>query len=368
MTNVTSFDLTTSLAGSVNGIASNATFTRAAGVSTVEDHLGVIHECLDGESRFWGARREVAPAAGLDSGTDYGANVNGVKYFDTDTSGNPLTDMRGCLVEAASTNYFLTSDVPATQATMTNGGLVESTITVTGTTEITVDGTAVTSAAPYTYTPAGATSNVVVTTVGDGTVQFETGGYSSTYIPTDGTTKTRAVETLTTPRPTLTDAQWNELTIGIDTYTVSDDANADVTGTVLFVQADTNDNSINIKSELGTFYKLVKRRDAVDVQIQIIGNSTSIKRSHVAVLSPVTGITYDINGSSVGDTDAVTLKDMSLGTGDIQLGSFGAILPSNAGISKLNISIPTVGGSGSLGNGIINGIKQRPTSKFNTKF
>jgi len=36
----------------------------------------------------------------------HGANVDGVQYFDTDRSGDPLTDMRGCLVEEGSINLF----------------------------------------------------------------------------------------------------------------------------------------------------------------------------------------------------------------------------------------------------------------------
>jgi len=243
---VVAFPLTSSLIGQVDNVESVGNFARAAGPSTVEDFEGVIHNCLDGEARFWKARRvenilpksndiqdpawatssgaalvspteftftsgqnssinqgigDRIPEAGLVSvfrvictsdidvdarlvfrdvdgqfedtnfpltagvpylakaignpigasgdgywqvqvvspssdglltvtemqseivtGTQtesseyvsvgveadpwHGANVDGVKYFGTDRSGNPLSDMRGCLVEAESTNHI----------------------------------------------------------------------------------------------------------------------------------------------------------------------------------------------------------------------------------------------------------------------
>ena len=51
------FPFVSSLFGRVDQVNTVANFSRAPGVSTVEDFEGVLHNCKDGEARFWKARR-----------------------------------------------------------------------------------------------------------------------------------------------------------------------------------------------------------------------------------------------------------------------------------------------------------------------
>jgi len=86
---VLAFPLTNSLIGQVDGVESVGNFARVAGVSTVEDFEGVIHNCLDGEARFWKARRVENL---LSSGSDHSSLVNdvGVGF-----AGNGLDNLAG---------------------------------------------------------------------------------------------------------------------------------------------------------------------------------------------------------------------------------------------------------------------------------
>lgn len=424
--------LTTTLAATVNGEAATANFSREGG-ATVEDFEGIIHVVKTNEARFWKARREVAPAEGLDPDTDYGANVDGVKYFNTDRSGTALTDMRGCLVEEESTNTAYPSVLPTSNtgvltllegSTATSGfstvdgstdgvkfvsgGIVDcvyrASLSTPVSTPITVSCYAKAGTSAYASirilsagtaflglvwfdlslgTVANTGANITsssIEDVGDGWyrmsasavtlstitnnlvdvgnastavdatsvvgetnyfwgLQIEEAGHASTYIPTEASTVTRPAETLTVPRPVLTDAQWNDLSIGVGTYTVSDSAN-ETTAYTLFINTIDNDNNIQILNT-DTSYILRKRVAAVDTQVNLTDNYLSKSRTHVAALSSDTGITYKINAINGSNADTTLLLNMTTGDGLVHLAtSETGTNHMNAGISNVSITLP----------------------------
>jgi hypothetical protein len=137
-----------------------------------------------------------------------GAGVDGIKYFDT-LNGNtvvddvviegvgadiPEIDLRGALIEPASTNYFLNSSVPVTQAAMVTAGAVTHTIKTTGDLVVTADATSVTVNVPYTWTT-GTTADIQVVS-GTGTLQVEPLPFATSYIETFSSTVTRFFDLL----------------------------------------------------------------------------------------------------------------------------------------------------------------------------
>ena len=585
MTTVTSFDLTTSLAGSVNGIAETATFARAAGQGTVEDFEGRTHECLDDEARFWKARRvenrfhysndfqteiwaqsngavitspttftftsgqnglilqpvgqrtsgagqrviyrskmlsdvdvdarvvyrdadlqfstntftllagieqevetairttggsgggywQIQLSAPTENGTltvtdmqyeyvtgtqtdasEYvsisdiatpwhGANVDGVKYFDTDRSGVALTDMRGCLVEEASTNLLTVSNdiaswtilneattsdsgvsfgngrltrinangnafasMSSPAATAANGIVTISAIVKQGTaTNTQIAGrTAVTSNTKFSFV-AGVptftsgdgeyvTDSFQAQLLGDGlyrvsfqinkisggvtvrlsadkdgvgytdwgAAQVEEASHVGTYIPTDGATVTRPAEYLNVTRPVLTDAQWNNNSISLTSYTVADDANKILNATSLFIETDTSDNNLRIANHTSQYY-FRKRVSTVNVDISLASDFLSKKRVHIATQT-TTGMRFELNETSGGNNYTDPAQNLTLGDGLIHIGStaVGGVRM-NAGYSNLILTLPSSGGT--IG-AKFSGTRQKPVSRFNGRY
>jgi len=228
----------------------------------------------------------------------HGAGVDGVQYFDTDRSGTTLTTMIGALVEPAATNYYLNSGVPVTQAAMVNAGTVVSTVTVTGDITLTVDGAAVTSAATYTYTPAGATSDIQVTGGTTGTVQFEAGAISTSYIKTVGDSVTRVADEIDQTIPATT----GDISILCDVY-----HRQTITGnvTALYLTDGTANNTVEISlqdgkvkldvvtggvSQVSTTTATVLSLSAINkIGVRVSANDFSVVLNGIAIGSDVSG-------------------------------------------------------------------------------
>lgn len=129
----------------------------------------------------------------------HGANVDGVKYFKTDRSGDiiPEATLKGDLTEKQATNLFLNAKAPATQS-ITSTNTTEYTLSVTGAGSITVSvgGSGVASeGSDLTFTTTGTSVTLTITGSLD-TAQLELGSFATSFIETAGTTVTRTPDEL----------------------------------------------------------------------------------------------------------------------------------------------------------------------------
>lgn len=102
--------VTDSLAGTGASTRVNKTVTCTAGTLTLTVTGSVTSAQLE---NITGRADQTTPSeyvsVGVLSAPYHGAGVDGVKYFDTDLSGNPLTTLKGYLAEGARTNLCLQS-------------------------------------------------------------------------------------------------------------------------------------------------------------------------------------------------------------------------------------------------------------------
>lgn len=129
----------------------------------------------------------------------HGANVDGVKYFNTNRSGSIIPDatLLGYLNEPEAINLFLNSTAPATQIITVVSG-IDYCVSVTGTGNIVLSGAGtgtVTDGSYVTFT--ASTTSLTCTVTGLDTVQVETGKFQTSYIKTEATTVTRTADNLT---------------------------------------------------------------------------------------------------------------------------------------------------------------------------
>lgn len=145
----------------------------------------------------------------------HGSGVDGVKYFSTENgntlggiivteaAGNPISDgiLKGFLAEGSRTNLILNSktmasqDITTTAAARTLSFAGTGNVTLSGTHSDILFGTGTTDRVSLTYTPTAGTLTLVVS----GDVMFaqdELGEFSSSWMPTSGTSATREIDLL----------------------------------------------------------------------------------------------------------------------------------------------------------------------------
>lgn len=145
----------------------------------------------------------------------HGAGVDGVKYFSTENgntlggiivteaAGDPISDaiLKGFLAEGSRTNLILNSktmasqDITTTAAARTLSFTGTGNVTLSGTHSDILFGTGTNDRVSLTYTPTAGTLTLVVS----GDVMFaqdELGGFSSSWMPTSGTSSTREIDLL----------------------------------------------------------------------------------------------------------------------------------------------------------------------------
>lgn len=138
-----------------------------------------------------------------------GAGVDGVGYYSTTLSGSNIsTTNAGFLHEPARTNLFLNSATGSTQTVTAAAGSVTvslygtGSVTLTGMANGTLNGTGANNRVFLTVTAAAGA--VLATFTGSTTnVQFEAGPNVTSYIPTTGSTASRAADQLTYSIPGL---------------------------------------------------------------------------------------------------------------------------------------------------------------------
>lgn len=145
----------------------------------------------------------------------HGAGVDGVKYFSTENgntlggiivteaAGDPISDaiLKGFLAEGSRTNLILNSktmasqDITTTAAARTLSFAGTGNVTLSGTHSDILFGTGTNDRVSLTYTPTAGTLTLVVS----GDVMFaqdELGEFSSSWMPTSGTSSTREIDLL----------------------------------------------------------------------------------------------------------------------------------------------------------------------------
>ena len=352
------FPFVSSLFGRVDQVNTVANFSRAPGVSTVEDFEGVLHNCIDGEARFWKARRVENIYIGNSDTIDVlvGTPLQANKAYAISATGLEDDSLLG-LSGSGIPSVALVADT--SQRVGTNNGIVITTI----------DGT-------LTLTPiAGSFENILVeempialdqedifseyVSVGtglvapwhganvDGVKYFPTdrdGNFindlrgclveagDAGYDPISGVQGTTQDETLNVARPVmLTLAAANNLVLSLRSFTVSDDANI---GQATTLRVTGNTDLISMANTDNLYVG-----GLLSLAALIIGQDNLSKgRNHILAFSDtLPGTNYQLNEATATAANS-TGVDLSNGDGVIQLLSnddTGDYM--NAGISLLAV-------------------------------
>ena len=224
-------------------------------------------------------------------------------------AGTPIaeTTLNGVLTEGASTNYFLNSGAPVTQAAMVTAGAVEHTITTTGTIVCTADGASVTVGIPYTWTT-GATANIVISS-GAGTVQVEALPFATSYIPTVASAVTRVLEDLVETAPTNIQQTTSEITVvGEFNTTVLPSLLNETTNWLWSIKEDAN-NKIGLYFNSAGSLVFFNRANSVTASSLTTGMTASTRYKYVCRLDvPSKTMSLFLNGVKVDEDAAVNAQ------------------------------------------------------------